>query len=173
MKRDFKYAYVVDNGDSPDDLTWQTISYYSSWIWWFCKQQHVVMVLACIQGGNAYCMTLLLNRWLGFAQPDGTNKTVSTRKGFLTERGRNIKTPLWQKNYFFGSNLASVSKPATTGEETFHTGMDYGFMNGMYDGAQNNTGGSFNYSDSFTLSSSLIQLDLEAERLALLLNMAH
>jgi hypothetical protein len=55
-----------------------------------------------------------------------------------------------------GSNLASVGKPGTTGEETFHTGMDYGFMNGMYNGAQNNTGGSINYSThSFSFSSSL------------------
>jgi hypothetical protein len=55
-----------------------------------------------------------------------------------------------------GSNQASVGKPGTTGEETFHTGVDYGFMNGMYNGAQNNTGGYFTYTThTFSFQSSL------------------
>ena len=42
--------------------------------------------------------------------------------------------------------MASVSKNGiTTGEESMHTGNEYGFISGQYDGSQNNNGYLFTY----------------------------
>lgn len=168
MKRDFKYAYVCgDNGDSPDrfDLTTDTVTTIpgsggsggNNPACGYGENNGMYK-----QGGNGYLFDFATQAWSGWGSApgtDGTNKTVSTRKGFSywnEAGGYRTNTAMTRRTISSGSNLASVGKPATTGEETFHTGMDYGFMNGMYDGAQNNTGGSFNYSThSFTLSSSL------------------
>ena len=168
MKRDFKYAYVCgDNGDRPDryDLTNDGVTTVAG------SGGSGGNNPACgygenngmyKQGGNAYLFDFATQSWTSWGSPpgtDGTNKTVSSRKGFSywnEAGGYQTNAAMTRRNTASGSNLQSVSKPGNTGEETFHTGMDYGFMNGMYNGAQNNTGGSFNYSThSFTFSSSL------------------
>ena len=70
--------------------------------------------------------------------------------------GYQTNTALSRRNDETGSNLGSVGKPGTTGEETNHSGMTYGFMNGMYNGQQNNQGGWINLSShSFSWNSSL------------------
>jgi hypothetical protein len=168
MKRDFKYAYVCgDNGDNPDrfDLTTNSVTTVGG------SGGSGGNNPACgygednglyKQGGNGYFFQFATQSWTSWGSPpgtDGTNKTVSTRKGFSywnEAGGYQTNAAMTRRDSASGSNLQSVGKPGTTGEETFHTGMDYGFMNGMYNGAQNNTGGSFNYSThSFTFSSSL------------------
>jgi hypothetical protein len=168
MKRDFKYAYVCgNNNDSPDryDLTNDTVTTVGG------SGGSGGDNPACgygedngmyKQGGNAYIFTWATQSWSGWGGApgtDGTNKTVSSRKGFSywnEAGGYQTGTAMTRRDTSTGSNLQSVGKPGATGEETFHTGMDYGFMNGMYNGAQNNTGGSFNYSThSFTFNSSL------------------
>ena len=168
MKRDFKYAYVCgDNGDNPDrfDLTTGSVTTIpgsggsggNNPACGYGEDNGMYK-----QGGNGYLFGFSTQSWTSWGSPpgtDGTNKTVSTRKGFSywnEAGGYQTNTAMTRRDTASGSNLQSVGKPGTTGEETFHTGMDYGFMNGMYNGAQNNTGGSFNYSThSFTFSSSL------------------
>jgi len=168
IKRDFKYAYVCgDNGDNPDrfDLTTGSTTTIpgsggsggNNPACGYGEDNGMYK-----QGGNGYLFGFSTQSWTSWGSPpgtDGTNKTVSTRKGFSywnEAGGYQTNTAMTRRDTASGSNLQSVGKPGTTGEETFHTGMDYGFMNGMYNGAQNNTGGSFNYSThSFTFSSSL------------------
>lgn len=168
MKRDFKYAYVCgDSNDSPDryDLTNDTVTTIpgsggSGGSNPACGYGETNGMYK--QGGNAYLFDFATQSWSGWSSApgtDGTNKTVSSRKGFSywnEAGGYQTNTSMTRRTISNGSNLATVGKPGATGEETFHTGMDYGFMNGMYNGAQNNTGGSFNYSThSFTFASSL------------------
>ena len=168
MKRDFKYAYVCgNNNDSPDryDLTNDTVTTVGG------SGGSGGDNPACgygedngmyKQGGNGYLFSWATQSWSGWGGApgtDGTNKTVSSRKGFSywnEAGGYQTNAAMTRRDTATGTNLQSVGKPGTTGEETFHTGMDYGFMNGMYNGAQNNTGGSFNYSThSFSFNGSL------------------
>lgn len=91
---------------------------------------------------------------------DGTNKTISSRKGFSYWNeggGYSTTTAMSRRTTSTMTTLtASVSKPASTGEENFHTGMNEGYMNGMYNGAQNNQGGRVNYSThSFTFDNAI------------------
>lgn len=168
MKRDFKYAYVCgNNNNNPDryDLTNDAVSTvsgggstggdnpacgYGETKGWYK------------QGGNGYSFDWATQSWSGWSSSpgtDGTNKTWNSRLGFSywnTAGGYQTNAALSRRDDSTGSNLASVGKPATTGEETFHTGMTHGFMNGMYDGGQNNTGGQVSFSThSFGLNGSL------------------
>ena len=56
------------------------------------------------------------------------------------------------RDTYTGGRLANISKNGlTTGEESMHTGNDYGFICGQYDGSQNNNGYLFTYaSPTFT-----------------------
>jgi hypothetical protein len=168
MKRDFKYAYVCgNNNNNPDryDLTNDAVSTvsgggstggdnpacgYGETKGWYK------------QGGNGYSFDWSTQSWSGWSSApgtDGTNKTWNSRLNFSywnTAGGYQTNAALSRRDDTTGSNLGSVSKPATTGEETFHTGMTHGFMNGMYDGGQNNTGGQVSFSThSFGLNGSL------------------
>jgi len=89
---------------------------------------------------------------------DGTNKTLSSRDGFSywnTAGGYRTSSDWHLRNSYNGGRLANVSKNGiTTGEESMHTGNDYGFICGQYDGNQNNNGYLFTYaSHSFTRDS--------------------
>ena len=89
---------------------------------------------------------------------DGTNKTLSSRDGFSywnTAGGYRTSSDWHLRNSYNGGRLASVSKNGlTTGEESMHTGNDYGFICVQYDGSQNNNGYLFTYaSHSFTRDS--------------------
>lgn len=169
MKREFRYAYVCGNGNaSPDryDLTTDTILLVGGAntggdnpACGYGEENGMYD-----QGGNHYLFpwaTESWNSWSGTGT-DGTNKTLSSRKGFSywnEAGGYQTNAAMTRRDTKTGSNLASVGKPGTTGEETFHTGDNFGYMNGMYNGAQNNTGGIFNYSThSFTFQSSLDSL---------------
>ena len=59
------------------------------------------------------------------------------------------------RDSYNGGRRANVSKNGlTTGEESMHTGNDYGFICGQYDGSQNNNGYLFTYaSHTFTRDS--------------------
>ncbi len=168
MQRDFKYAYVCgNNNDRPDrfDLTNDGVTTvsgsggsggdnpacgYGEKYGWYK------------QGGNGYSFAWATESWSSWNNrpgTDGTNKTWSTRKGhsyWNESGGYQTNTALTRRNDETGSNLGSVGKPGTTGEETNHTGMSYGFMNGMYNGQQNNQGGWINLSShSFSWNGSL------------------
>ena len=168
MKRDFKYAYVCgNNNDSPDryDLTTDAVATVggsggSGGNNPACGYGETNGMYK--QGGNAYLFQWATESWSGWSSSpgtDGTNKTLSSRRGFSywnTAGGYQTTAAMQRRDIQTGSNQASVGKPGSTGEETFHTGVDYGFMNGMYNGAQNNTGGYFTYSThTFSFQSSL------------------
>ena len=96
--------------------------------------------------------------WTDGPGTDGTNKTLSSRDGFSywnTAGGYRTSSDWHLRNSYNGGRLASVSKNGlTTGEESMHTGNDYGFICGQYDGNQNNNGYLFTYaSHSFTRDS--------------------
>ena len=168
MKRDFRYAYVCgNNNNNPDryDLTNDTVTTVGGGgstggdnpACGYGEDNGMYK-----QGGSGYLFSWATQSWSGWGGApgtDGTNKTVSSRKGFSywnEAGGYQTNAAMTRRDTATGTNLQSVGKPGTTGEETFHTGMDYGFMNGMYNGAQNNTGGSFNYSThSFSFNGSL------------------
>lgn len=168
MKRDFRYAYVCgNNNNNPDryDLTNDTVTTVGGGgstggdnpACGYGEDNGMYK-----QGGSGYLFSWATQSWSGWGGApgtDGTNKTVSTRRGFSywnEAGGYQTNAAMTRRDTATGTNLQSVGKPGTTGEETFHTGMDYGFMNGMYNGAQNNTGGSFNYSThSFSFNGSL------------------
>ena len=89
---------------------------------------------------------------------DGTNKTLSSRDGFQywnTGGGYRTSSDWHLRDSYTGGRLASISKNGiTTGEESMHTGNDFGFICGQYDGNQNNNGYLFTYaSHSFTRDS--------------------
>lgn len=168
MKRDFRYAYVCgNNNDSPDrfDLVTDAVATVggsggSGGNNPACGYGETNGMYK--QGGNAYLFQWATESWSGWGSApgtDGTNKTLSSRRGFSywnTAGGYQTNAAMSRRDIQTGTNQASVGKPGTTGEETFHTGVDYGFMNGMYNGAQNNTGGYFTFSThSFSFQSSL------------------
>ena len=89
---------------------------------------------------------------------DGTNKTLSSRDGFQywnTGGGYRTSSDWHLRDSYTGGRLANISKNGiTTGEESMHTGNDFGFICGQYDGNQNNNGYLFTYaSHSFTRDS--------------------
>ena len=96
--------------------------------------------------------------WPDSPGTDGTNKTLSSRDGFSywnTSGGYRTSSDWHLRDSYNGGRRANVSKNGlTTGEESMHTGNDYGFICGQYDGNQNNNGYLFTYaSHSFTRDS--------------------
>jgi len=96
--------------------------------------------------------------WPNAPGGDGTNKTLSARHGFNywnTAGGYRTSANLSKRSSYTGTEATQVSK-FECGEETWHTGMDKGFMCGMYDGAQKNTGAVLNYAaETFSANSSI------------------
>ena len=89
------------------------------------------------------------NSW-GSTGTDGTNKTISTYTGFMywNTGGDYRTTNNMSKRYdYSGGQVTTIGKfnGQTSGEESYHTGELKGFMVGMYDGAQNNTGAIMDY----------------------------
>ena len=158
MKRDFKYAYVCgNNNNNPDryDLTNDTCTtvsgssntgsdnpacgYGETKGWWK-------------QGGTGHEFTWATQSWASWSSApgtDGSNKTWSSRLGYMywnTQGGYQTNANMTRRDDTTGSELNQIGKPGATGEETFFTGMTHGFMVGMYNGSQNNTGGQMDFS---------------------------
>ena len=158
MKRDFKYAYVCgNNNNNPDryDLTNDSVTtvsgssntgndnpacgYGETKGWWK-------------QGGTGHEYAWATQSWSGWNSPpgtDGTNKTWSSRLGYgywNTGGGYSTNSNMSRRDDTTGSELNQTGKPGATGEETFFGGMTHGFMVGMYNGSQNNTGGQMDFS---------------------------
>ena len=79
---------------------------------------------------------------------DGTNKTISSYTGFMYwNEGGGYRTanPMTKRYDYSGTSITTITKFANSGEETYHTGELKGYMVGMYNGAQNNTGAIMNY----------------------------
>ena len=87
--------------------------------------------------------------WTDSPGTDGSNKTLSSRNGFAywnTSGGYRTSADWHVRDSYNGGRRASVSKNGiTTGEENMHTGNEYGFITGQYDGSQNNNGYLFTY----------------------------
>lgn len=112
--------------------------------------------------GNGYYFPWATETYVGWNSPpgtDGSNKTISARnnRGYWNTAGGYATGANWSKRTMdTGVEVATISKPGSTGEESLHTGNQYGFMCGMYNGAQNNQGGVMNYTaDTFTFNSSV------------------
>ena len=114
-----------------------------------------------IRGGGARSFnfsTETFVSWPDSPGTDGTNKTLSSRNGFSywnTSGGYRTSSDWHLRDSYNGGRRANVSKNGlTTGEESMHTGNEYGFICGQYDGNQNNNGYLFTYaSHSFTRDS--------------------
>ncbi|BCU98537.1 MAG: hypothetical protein CM15mV22_1690 [Eurybiavirus sp.] len=108
--------------------------------------------------------TEVFTYWTDNPGTDGSNKNLSSRNGFAywnTGGGYRTSNDWHVRDYFTGGRMASVSKGTTTGEESMHTGNEYGFIVGQYDGNQNNNGYLFTYaSHSFQRDSEWIVLEL-------------
>ena len=79
---------------------------------------------------------------------DGSNKTISSYTGFMywnTGGGFRTSNPMSKRYDYSGSQVLTIAKFANSGEESYHTGELKGYMVGMYNGAQNNTGAIMNY----------------------------
>ena len=88
--------------------------------------------------------------WPDSPGTDGSNKTLCSRNGFSywnTSGGYRTSSDFHVRDSYTGGRLANVSKNGiTTGEESMHTGNEFGFICGQYDGNQNNNGYLFRYS---------------------------
>lgn len=96
--------------------------------------------------------------WPNSPGTDGSNKTLSARHGYNywnTAGGYRTSANLSKRSSYTGTEANQVGK-FECGEETFHTGMDKGFMCGMYDGAQKNTGAILNYAAETFVANSAI-----------------
>ena len=107
--------------------------------------------------------TEVFHSWTDNPGTDGTNKTLSSRNGFMywnTGGGYRTSSDWHVRDSYNGGRRASVSKNGiTTGEETMFTGNEYGFIVGQYDGNQNNNGYLFTYaSHSFQRDSRMDSL---------------
>tara|TARA_B100000003_G_scaffold204883_1_gene217546 strand:+ start:1518 stop:2684 length:1167 start_codon:yes stop_codon:yes gene_type:complete len=119
-----------------------------------------------IRGGGARAFnfsTETFYAWTDSPGTDGSNKTLSSRNGFAywnTSGGYRTSSDWHVRDSYNGGRRASVSKNGmTTGEESMHTGNEYGFIVGQYDGNQNNNGYLFTYaSHSFQRDSRMDSL---------------
>ena len=119
-----------------------------------------------IRGGGARAFnfsTETFYAWTDSPGTDGSNKTLSSRNGFAywnTSGGYRTSSDWHVRDSYNGGRRASVSKNGmTTGEESMHTGNEYGFIVGQYDGSQNNNGYLFTYaSHSFQRDSRMDSL---------------
>ena len=89
------------------------------------------------------------NAW-GSTGTDGSNKTISSYTGFMywnTGGGYRTTNNMSKRYDYSGGQVTTIGKfnGQTSGEESYHTGELKGFMVGMYDGAQNNTGAIMDY----------------------------
>lgn len=89
------------------------------------------------------------NAW-GSTGTDGSNKTISSYTGFMywnTGGGYRTTSNMSKRYDYSGGQVTTIGKfnGATSGEESYHTGELKGYMVGMYDGGQNNTGAIMDY----------------------------
>ena len=160
MRSKFLYAYTFGNGEpNKFNLLTQT----SSGTGWAATDGG-----GNLRTGNPACGSGELRGWHkagsagsyvefatetrnSWSSPPGTNgfsKTISTYTGFMYwNDGSGYRTPtaMSKRKDYDGSQITTIAKFADSGEETFHTGELKGYMVGMYNGAQNNTGAIMNY----------------------------
>jgi len=167
MRRDFKYAYVYGGGDGRPDrfnLTNDTSALspngnpsgnennpaggFGGTYGWTRRSGAYLFSWAA----ETY------SAWPSSPGTDGSNKTLNARHGFNywnTAGGYRTSSNLSKRSALTGSEATQVGK-FECGEETFFTGMNRGYMCGMYDGAQKNTGAVLNYaSETFTADSNI------------------
>ena len=168
MGRDFVYAYVHGGGSNSSNTVRYNLSTEASNNSTSnpsgsqnnpaCGQGATV---GWIRQGGAYAYnfsTESYTNWTDSPGTDGSNKTLSSRNGFSywnTCGGYRTSCDWHLRDSYNGGRMASVSKNGiTTGEESMHTGNEFGFICGQYDGNQNNNGYLFTYaSHSFTRDS--------------------
>ena len=167
MCRDFVYAYVHGGGNSS-----QMVKYNLSTEANNLSTTHPDgtqnnpaggqgATVGWIRGGGARSYnfsTETFASWPDSPGTDGTNKTLSSRNGFSywnTCGGYRTSCDWHLRDSYNGGRRANISKNGlTTGEESMHTGNEYGFICGQYDGTQNNNGYLFTYaSHTFTRDS--------------------
>jgi len=161
MRSKFLYAYTFGNGE-PNKFDHQTET--ATLTGWANGDGG-----GALHGGNPACgygeirgwhnqgssgswvdfATESRNSW-GSTGTDGTNKTISTYTGFMywnTGGGYRTTNNMSKRYDYSGGQVTTIGKfnGATSGEESYHTGELKGFMVGMYDGAQNNTGAIMDY----------------------------
>ena len=159
MGRDFVYAYVHGGGSNSSNTVRYNLSTEASNNSTSnpsgsqnnpaCGQGATV---GWIRQGGAYAYnfsTESYTNWTDSPGTDGSNKTLSSRNGFSywnTCGGYRTSCDWHLRDSYTGGRMASVSKQGiTTGEESMHTGNEYGFICGQYDGNQNNNGYLFTY----------------------------
>ena len=168
MGRDFVYAYIHGGGSNSSNTVRYNLSTEASNNSTSnpsgsqnnpaCGQGATV---GWIRQGGAYAYnfsTESYTNWTDSPGTDGSNKTLSSRNGFSywnTCGGYRTSCDWHLRDSYNGGRMASVSKNGiTTGEESMHTGNEFGFICGQYDGNQNNNGYLFTYaSHSFTRDS--------------------
>ena len=159
MGRDFVYAYIHGGGSNSSNTVRYNLSTEASNNSTShpngsqnnpaCGQGATVGWIR--QGGaRAYNFsTETYYNWTDSPGTDGSNKTLSSRNGFSywnTCGGYRTSCDWHLRDSYTGGRMASVSKNGiTTGEESMHTGNEYGFICGQYDGSQNNNGYLFTY----------------------------
>ena len=159
MGRDFVYAYIHGGGSNSSNTVRYNLSTEAS----NNSTSHPTGSQnnpACGQGATvgwirqggarAYNFsTETYYNWTDSPGTDGSNKTLSSRNGFSywnTCGGYRTSCDWHLRDSYTGGRMASVSKNGiTTGEESMHTGNEYGFICGQYDGSQNNNGYLFTY----------------------------
>ena len=159
MGRDFVYAYIHGGGSNSSNTVRYNLSTEASNNSTSnpsgsqnnpaCGQGATV---GWIRQGGAYAYnfsTESYTNWTDSPGTDGSNKTLSSRNGFSywnTCGGYRTSCDWHLRDSYNGGRMASVSKQGiTTGEESMHTGNEYGFICGQYDGNQNNNGYLFTY----------------------------
>ena len=158
MKKDFTYAYVHGGGNSSNMVKYNLSTAANAF-----GTNHPNGTQNNPAGGQGATVgwiatgskqsfnfsTEVFHSWTDGPGTDGTNKTLSSRNGFgywNTGGGYRTSSDWHVRDSYNGGRRASVSKNGiTTGEETFHTGNEYGFICGQYDGSQNNNGYLFTY----------------------------
>ena len=167
MCRDFVYAYVHGGGNSSQMVRYNlsTEANNLSTTHPDGTQNNPAggqgATVGWIRGGGARSYnfsTETFASWPDSPGTDGTNKTLSSRNGFMywnTCGGYRTSCDWHLRDSYNGGRRANISKNGlTTGEESMHTGNEYGFICGQYDGNQNNNGYLFTYaSHSFTRDS--------------------
>ena len=167
MAKDFNYAYVHGGGNSSQMVKYNLNTEANQFTTTHpdgtqnnpASSQSATNGLIKQGGGRIFNFsTESFVSWPDNPGTDGTNKTLSSRDGFSywnTSGGYRTSSDFHLRNSYNGGKMANVSKNGlTTGEESMHTGNDYGFICGQYDGSQNNNGYLFTYaSHSFTRDS--------------------
>ena len=167
MSKDFNFAYVHGGGNSGNIIKYNLNTEANQF-----STSHPdgtqnnpassqAATVGHIKTGSARSFdfpTEVFRSWPDAPGTDGTNKTLSSRDGFAywnTGGGYRTSSDWHLRDTYTGGRLANISKNGlTTGEESMHTGNDYGFICGQYDGSQNNNGYLFTYaSHTFTRDS--------------------